>query len=122
MGKTIRVSGFPYLIAADVIKEFLESYTGKGTIVALEVKPSRQSSRPYARVQFTNIRCAEIIIELATSRLYMLFGMPRIYKKLNDSIYNFHKETPDEQWIRKTDFTSSCIGQSSGYVSSFLME
>ncbi|KAG8366468.1 hypothetical protein BUALT_Bualt17G0083100 [Buddleja alternifolia] len=214
MGKTIRVSGFPYLIAADVIKEFLESYTGKGTIVALEVKPSRQSSRPYARVQFTNIRCAEIIIELATSRLYygrsqlkawesdinivqnprsyvdemehitlnfgcqiskekflvlwkgesvsvkfgtgmkkmhfllcvnsvqyrlqlsyeniwqimlysprgqtakllqiQLFGMPRIYKKLNDSIYNFHKETPDEQWIRTTDFTSSCIGQSSG--------
>ncbi|KAG8366464.1 hypothetical protein BUALT_Bualt17G0082700 [Buddleja alternifolia] len=215
MGKTIQVSGFPYLIAADVIKEFLESHTGKGTIVALEVKPSKRGPRPYAKVQFTNSKYAEIIIELAKSRLdygtsylrawesdinivqnprsyvhemeqitlnfgcqtskekfsvlwkaesvsvkfgtgmkkmhfylcfnsieyrlqlsyeniwqivlysppgqtaklllIQLFGMPRIYKKLNDSVYSFHMETPDEQWIRTTDFTPSCIGQSSGF-------
>ncbi|KAG6426193.1 hypothetical protein SASPL_110412 [Salvia splendens] len=47
--------------------------------------------------------------------LIQLYGAPRIYKKLADSRYNYFRQTPDDQWVRTTDFTpSSCIGQSSG--------
>ncbi|KAH6798690.1 RNA-dependent RNA polymerase 1 [Perilla frutescens var. frutescens] len=216
MRKTIHVSGFPYMIAAEEIKRFLERYTGEGTVEALEVKQLKRGSRAYARVQFSSSRCAEIIIDLANTRLYygssylkafeqetnlvsngrtfmhemdgitlnfgcqvskerfsvlwkagdvsvkfgaglkkmhfhlshnsvdyrlqlsyesiwqimlynthgqsektlliQLFGAPRIYKKLNivnGSIYSFFKETPDDHWIRTTDFTPSYIGQSS---------
>ncbi|KAK4479818.1 hypothetical protein RD792_015357 [Penstemon davidsonii] len=214
MGKTLRLSGFPYLVSADAVKSFLEQHTGPGTVVALEVKPSKRGSRPYARVQFINSRCADKIIRLASTRLYygtsylkawemdidivqnprshehqmeqvtlnfgcqisedkfsvlwkgtnvsvkfgtglkkmffllscnsveyklqlsyqniwqivlysphgrsakilliQLFGAPRIYKKLSESIYSFYQETHDDQWVRTTDFTPSCIGQSSG--------
>ncbi|KAL0386113.1 UNVERIFIED_CONTAM: RNA-dependent RNA polymerase 1 [Sesamum radiatum] len=214
MGKTIQVYGFPYLIAADVVKRFLEQQTGQGTIVALEVKPSKKGPRAYARVQFTHSRYAEMIQNLASTRLYygtsylrvwesdndivhnprtyvhemeqvtlnfgcqtsrekfsvlwkaasvsvkfgtglkkmhfllchnsveyklqlsydciwqivlyhprgqmakllliQLFGAPRIYKKVNCSVYSYFSETQDDQWIRTTDFTPSCIGQASG--------
>ncbi|KAL6538783.1 multidrug resistance protein [Orobanche minor] len=214
MGKTIQVSGFPYLVPAEEVKKFLERITGQGTIIALEVKPSKRGPRPYAKVQFINARCADIIIDLAsrqlnfgssylrawqsdidimpnprtsvhemdqvtlnlgcqTSRekfsvlwkaadvsikfgtgmrkmhfflchnsaeyklqlsyeniwqivlysphgqtakllLIQLFGAPRIYKKLNQSIFSFFRDTPDDQWVRTTDFTESCVGQSSG--------
>ncbi|GER31869.1 RNA-dependent RNA polymerase [Striga asiatica] len=215
MGKTIQLSGFPYLVPADEVKNFLENFTGVGTVVALEVKPSKRSPRPYAKVQFTNSKCADIILDIASKRLnygssylrawqsesekdivtnprhfvhemeqvtlnfgcqisrerfsvlwkasgvsvkfgtgmkkmhffftynsedyrlqlsyesiwqivlysphgqtskillIQLFGAPRISKKLKDSIHSFFRETPDEQWIRTTDFTPSCIGQSS---------
>ncbi|KAL0284981.1 UNVERIFIED_CONTAM: RNA-dependent RNA polymerase 1 [Sesamum angustifolium] len=214
MGKTIQVYGFPYLIAADVVKKFLEQHTGQGTIVALEMKPSKKGPRAYARVQFTHSRYAEMIQYLASTRMYygtsylrvwesdndivhnprtymhemeqvtlnfgcqtsrekfsvlwkaasvsvkfgtglkkmhfllchnsveyklqlsyeniwqivlyhprgqtakllliQLFGAPRIYKKVNCSVYSYFSETQDDQWIRTTDFTPSCIGQSSG--------
>ncbi|KAL3823991.1 hypothetical protein ACJIZ3_020020 [Penstemon smallii] len=214
MGKTIRLSGFPYLVSADAVKSLLERHTGLGTVVALEVKPSKRGTRPYARVQFISTRCADIIIRLANTGLYygtsylkawemdidivqnprsqehqmeqvtlnlgcqisedkfsvlwkgtnvsvkfgtgmkkmffvlscnsveyklqlsyqniwqivlysphrrfakilliQLFGAPRIYKKLSESIYSFYQETHDDQWVRTTDFTPSCIGQSSG--------
>ncbi|KAL6573523.1 multidrug resistance protein [Orobanche hederae] len=214
MGKTIQVSGFPYLVPAEEVKKFLERITGQGTIIALEVKPSKRGPRPYAKVQFINARCADIIIDLASRRLnfgssylrawqsdidimpnprtsvlemdqvtlnlgcqtsrekfsvlwkaadvsikfgmgmrkmhfllchnsaeyklqlsyeniwqivlysphgqtaklllIQLFGAPRIYKKLNQSIFSFFRDTPDDQWVRTTDFTESCIGQSSG--------
>ncbi|NP_001315397.1 RNA-dependent RNA polymerase 1 [Cucumis melo] len=54
--------------------------------------------------------------------LIQLYGAPRIYKKVAPSsgqifdnpILNFFMEVPDDQWVRTTDFTSSCsIGQSS---------
>ncbi|KAL2518691.1 RNA-dependent RNA polymerase 1 [Abeliophyllum distichum] len=214
MGKTIKVFGFPNLVAAEAVKKFLEQYTGVGTVVALEVKQSKGGGRASARVQFENSIHADKIINLAETsldygnsylkasgmdidivqnpRTYMhemecvtlnfgcqisrekfsvlwkntsvsvkfgiglkiiyflfcfnsveyklqlsyeniwqivlyrprgqtakhlliqLFGAPRIYKKLNESVYSYFKETPDEQWIRTTDFTPSCIGQSSG--------
>lgn len=215
MGKTIRLSGFPYVVHAESVKSFVEEYTGKGTVVALDVKPEKQSGRACARVQFTHSRHAEVIINLARTRLYygnsylkayeldmdmipqprsylhemeyvtmnlgcqisnekflvlwqasnvnvkfgigmkkmhfffcdnsveyrlqlsyesiwqivlyhqqdqtvrlliQLFGAPRIYKNLNAaSPHCFYSQTPDDQWIRTTDFTpSSCIGQSSG--------
>ncbi|XP_022882125.1 probable RNA-dependent RNA polymerase 1 [Olea europaea var. sylvestris] len=214
MGKTIQVFGFPYLVAAEAIKTFLEQHTGHGNVVALEVKQSKGGRRAYAKVQFKNSTHADKIIYLAEKGLYygrsylkawemdidimqnprtylhemecvtlnfgcqisaekfsvlwkntnvsvkfgsgmkkmyflfslnsveyklqlsyeniwqivlycpqgqtakvlliQLFGAPRIYKKLNESVYSFFKETPDDQWIRTTDFTQSCIGQSSG--------
>ncbi|KAK6931652.1 RNA-dependent RNA polymerase, eukaryotic-type [Dillenia turbinata] len=51
-----------------------------------------------------------------------LYGAPRIYEKdvplslhyFDNPLLNYHKYTPDDQWVRTTDFTSSnCIGQSS---------
>ncbi|CAA2977995.1 probable RNA-dependent RNA polymerase 1 [Olea europaea subsp. europaea] len=214
MGKTIQVSGFPYPIAAETVKKFLEHYTGPGTVVALDVKQFKRGQRAYARVQFKNSTYADRIICLAKTRLnygtsylkawemdidimqnprmylhemecitlnfgcqisrekfsvlwkntsvsvkfgiglkkvyfffcynnveyklqlsyeniwqivlyrprgqtaklllIQLFGAPRIYKKIDESIYSYFKETPDDQWIRTTDFTPSCIGQSSG--------
>ncbi|XP_071691335.1 probable RNA-dependent RNA polymerase 1 [Rutidosis leptorrhynchoides] len=50
----------------------------------------------------------------ASYLVIQLFGAPRIYKKLENNEYNFYKETPDDQWVRTTDFTpSSSIGQAS---------
>ncbi|KAL6536899.1 hypothetical protein OROHE_012483 [Orobanche hederae] len=47
--------------------------------------------------------------------LIQLYGAPRIYKKLEDcSVYSYFQQTPDDHWVRTTDFTPSCIGQSSG--------
>ncbi|CAH9146430.1 unnamed protein product [Cuscuta epithymum] len=44
-----------------------------------------------------------------------LVAAPRIYKKIEeDTIYSFFQETPDDQWVRTTDFTQSLIGESSG--------
>ncbi|KAF5191591.1 RNA-dependent RNA polymerase, partial [Thalictrum thalictroides] len=51
-----------------------------------------------------------------------VFAAPRVFEKLSCSsggIYgdpdlNYFRDTPDDQWVRTTDFTSSsCIGQSS---------
>ncbi|KAJ0901520.1 putative RNA-directed RNA polymerase [Helianthus annuus] len=43
-----------------------------------------------------------------------LYGAPRIYRKLEDSLYNFNTELSDDQWVRAIDFTPSfAIGQSS---------
>lgn len=70
MGSTIQVFGFPYLPPAEVVKNFLEQYTGRGTVVALEVKASKGGRRAYARVQFTSSTYAEIIINKAEHSLY----------------------------------------------------
>ncbi|XAR63686.1 RNA-directed RNA polymerase [Bertholletia excelsa] len=47
-----------------------------------------------------------------------LLGAPRIYEKNEECheecVMNFYKETPDDMWVRTTDFTPSrCIGHSS---------
>ncbi|XP_047307594.1 probable RNA-dependent RNA polymerase 1 [Impatiens glandulifera] len=224
MKKTIDLTGFPYLVTAETITEFLErKYTGKGSVIALEVKkPKNVGSRVYARVQFKTVNDAEYIINLANMRqiyygtsylkafpkdidlvqnpkifeydmkdiklyfgclvskdkfsvlwgsedvmvrfgfqlrkLYFflsynsfeyklqlsyeniwqidlrrprnqllkylviqLVGAPRIYlKNKESSMYSFFKETPDEHWIRATDFTPSYnIGQSSALCLQF---
>ncbi|CAK9142330.1 unnamed protein product [Ilex paraguariensis] len=215
MGKTIQVYGFPTHVSATVVQKFLEVYTGKGTVYALEVKVSKGGFRAYAKVQFTNKKSAEDIISLANQQLWygssylkaremdsdmipkprtyvhcmeqvslhfgcqtsrenfsvlwkrtnvsvkfgiglkkmyfflshvyvgyklvlsyeniwqvelhcprgqtakflliQLYGAPRIYEQVEDSLHSYFKETPDDQWVRTTDFTQSfCIGQSSG--------
>ncbi|XP_071927361.1 probable RNA-dependent RNA polymerase 1 isoform X1 [Coffea arabica] len=213
MGKTIQVFGFPYVLAAEIVTEFLERFTGQGTVYALEVKQSKGGPRAYARVQFINDRSAEYIIALAEQclnygssylrawemdsdlvprprtyehhmeqivlnfgcqvsenrlsvlcnvpnvsvrfgigmrkmyfilhfrscdyklelsdenlwqivlhrrgqaakfLLIQLLGAPRVFQKLEESTFSYFQETPDDRWLRTTDFTSSCIGQSSG--------
>lgn len=214
MGKTIHVSGFHSLFPAELIKLFLEQYTGINTIFALQVKRGKQGSRAYARVQFTSSRYAEMLVDRAklglrfgtsclkvweqnmdivpnprayehemegvtlnfgcqisqekfsvlwkaenvsvkfgsklknmhlflchdsveyrlqlssenmwqiilynsrsqTTKLLLiqLFGAPRIHKKLDDCVHSYFMKTPEDQWVRSTDFTPSCIGQSSG--------
>ncbi|KAK6931654.1 RNA-dependent RNA polymerase, eukaryotic-type [Dillenia turbinata] len=53
---------------------------------------------------------------------FQLYGAPRIYEKdvplslhdFDSPLLNYYKYTPDDQWVRTTDFTSSnIIGQSS---------
>ncbi|XP_059283153.1 RNA-dependent RNA polymerase 1-like isoform X2 [Lycium ferocissimum] len=111
MGKTIQVFGFPYLVSAEVVKLFLEKYTGNGTVYALEVKQSKGGPRAFARVQFTNSRSADIIINLASTRLY--FGssylkawemktdivQPRTYVQQTDGItLNFGCQISDDKF------------------------
>lgn len=48
------------------------------------------------------------------SSIPQLSGAPRIFKKIDDCVYSYYVQTPDDQWVRTTDFTPSCIGQSSG--------
>ncbi|KAK9115806.1 hypothetical protein Sjap_014753 [Stephania japonica] len=58
----------------------------------------------------------------ASFLIIQVFGAPCIYQKLSfssgnildDPILNYFMDTPDDMWIRTTDFTMfSCIGQSS---------
>ncbi|GJV96678.1 probable RNA-dependent RNA polymerase 1, partial [Tanacetum coccineum] len=43
-----------------------------------------------------------------------LFGAPRIFQKVENNVFSFYREEPDDQWVRATDFTpSASIGQSS---------
>uniref|UniRef100_A0A5B7AKX8 RNA-dependent RNA polymerase n=1 Tax=Davidia involucrata TaxID=16924 RepID=A0A5B7AKX8_DAVIN len=209
--KTIRVYGFPYPVSAEAVKGFLELYTGKGTVYALEIWQSGKG-RACAKVQFTTAEGAQSVIKVKRRLRYgssylkahaiksdiirkpkayvhemesitlhfgcqisrekfsvlwsrknvsvkfgfelrkmyfflsyrsvgyklqlsyeniwqielyrprgqttkflliQLLGAPRIYEKLEDSL-SFFKETPNDQWLRATDFTPSCrIGQSS---------
>ncbi|KAK7308650.1 hypothetical protein VNO77_42270 [Canavalia gladiata] len=60
--------------------------------------------------------------ETANYLLIQLLGAPRVFENdiptsanvYEDPLFNFCKDTPDEQWIRAIDFTDfSCIGQSS---------
>ncbi|KAL5721911.1 RNA-directed RNA polymerase [Ranunculus cassubicifolius] len=223
MSRTIQVSGFPFYVTSQVVKDFLEGYTGTGSIYALKIRDSKgkgPNPRVFAVVQFTTTKGAEIIssssnlkygssylkvrnmerdivpkprvtmlslnvttlhfgCQVSSERFKVLWGRanvevnfgfglrkveillshydvdyklefsyesiwqiqlrdpwnlkskylilqviaaPRIYEKLQYSsgdVYgnpdlNYFRDTPDDQWIRSTDFTtSSCIGQSS---------
>ncbi|KAJ4959640.1 hypothetical protein NE237_019550 [Protea cynaroides] len=74
MGKTIQLSGFPLTVTAEAVKEFLERYTGNGTVYALKIRPQNprtgRRTFAFAIVQFTTARCAEIITSLVNRRLY----------------------------------------------------
>ncbi|TXG57065.1 hypothetical protein EZV62_018378 [Acer yangbiense] len=72
MGKTIRVFGFPGSVTSEVVKKFLESYTGEGTVYAIKVRQARAKRegvpKAYAIVQFTANENAELIMSLASSQ------------------------------------------------------
>ncbi|GMP93116.1 hypothetical protein CsSME_00043083 [Camellia sinensis var. sinensis] len=69
MGKTIDLAGFPCLVSEETVKELVEQYTGTGTVYLVQVKePRKKESRVYARVQFTTVENADLIISLADER------------------------------------------------------
>lgn len=71
MGKTVNLSGFPSSASAEAVKDFLEQYTGEGTVFAIKVRQFKSGvRRSNAIVQFTTNRGAEYIISLASQRLY----------------------------------------------------
>ncbi|KAJ9135705.1 hypothetical protein P3X46_032857 [Hevea brasiliensis] len=82
MSKTISLYGFPYVEDPKDIKDFLEEYTGEGTVYAVYVAlPKSSSLRTYAKVQFTGIEAAEIIKSLADYYL----GYGNSYLKARDA-------------------------------------
>lgn len=75
MGKTIQVYGFPSGVTAQVVKDFLESETGEGTVYAIKVRlPNNGARRSYAIVQFTTTESADLIISLASRRERLWYG------------------------------------------------
>ncbi|KAL6529296.1 multidrug resistance protein [Orobanche gracilis] len=80
--------------------------------VCLILKKFRHSGALVGSVSATGY-VASAMLE-CLSLILQLFGAPRIYKKLDQSIFSFFRDTPDDQWVRTTDFTESCVGQSSG--------
>lgn len=70
MGKTINISGFPSHVSAASVKDFLEGFTGEGTVYAVKVRKCKTGSRLYAIVQFLTTANAERIISLATPRMW----------------------------------------------------
>ncbi|XP_004297427.1 PREDICTED: probable RNA-dependent RNA polymerase 1 [Fragaria vesca subsp. vesca] len=69
MVKTVSLFGFPTVESSEAVTKFLEEYTGKGTVLSVNVlPPKRRGSRSSARVQFTTAECAEIILALADDK------------------------------------------------------
>ncbi|KAL5553263.1 hypothetical protein UlMin_040664, partial [Ulmus minor] len=65
MGKTIQLYGFASLVSEKAVKEFLESYTGEGTVCDVEVEQHKLGTRGKAKVQFRDDESAETILALA---------------------------------------------------------
>ncbi|XP_043704238.1 probable RNA-dependent RNA polymerase 1 [Telopea speciosissima] len=78
MGKTIQISGFPTDVTAEAVKEFLERYTGNGTVYALKIRiqnpRSNRRNFAFATVQFTTAGSAEIITSLVNRPLQLYYG------------------------------------------------
>ncbi|XVE74532.1 hypothetical protein DITRI_Ditri12bG0024400 [Diplodiscus trichospermus] len=69
MGKTIKLYGFASAVSVNEVTEFLEEYTGKGSVEAVRVgQPKKDGSRAHARVQFKNIEDVERILFWTDSR------------------------------------------------------
>ncbi|XVE74531.1 hypothetical protein DITRI_Ditri12bG0024300 [Diplodiscus trichospermus] len=63
MGKTIKLYGFASVVSVKEVTEFLEDYTGKGSVEAVRVGQSKkEGSRAHANVQFRNIEDVERIL------------------------------------------------------------
>ncbi|XP_021821147.1 probable RNA-dependent RNA polymerase 1 [Prunus avium] len=69
MVKTIQLYGFSSSESPAAVTEFLEAYTGKGSVHAIKFLPPKDgNSRTLAIVQFTDAKFAGIIIPLADAR------------------------------------------------------
>ncbi|XVF85601.1 hypothetical protein PTKIN_Ptkin17bG0130100 [Pterospermum kingtungense] len=63
MGKTIKLYGFASAVSEKEVAEFLEEYTGKGSIEAVKVgKSKKEGSRADAKVQFETAEDAERVL------------------------------------------------------------
>ncbi|KAB2036355.1 hypothetical protein ES319_D04G219500v1 [Gossypium barbadense] len=67
MSKTIKLSGFASAITVDEVKQFLESYTGEGTVETVKVS-HEEGSRSFAKVQFKNLEDVESILSWTSSQ------------------------------------------------------
>ncbi|CAL8995204.1 unnamed protein product [Prunus brigantina] len=69
MVKTVQLYGFSSSESPAAVTEFLEAYTGKGTVHSIKFLPPKDgNSRTLAIVQFTDAKFAGIIIPLAYAR------------------------------------------------------
>lgn len=63
MGKTIKVFGFASAVSAEEVKEFLEEYTGEGSVEVVRPGQSKKDgSRAHAKVQFKTVEDAERVL------------------------------------------------------------
>ncbi|KAG6509953.1 probable RNA-dependent RNA polymerase 1 [Zingiber officinale] len=68
--KTFRISGFPRCVTASEVTTFLEKYTFAESIVALKLRPSK-NSRAFAIVQFSkNEDARDLILMIQQRKLY----------------------------------------------------
>ena len=65
---TIQLHGFSSLEHPEDVMEFVEEFTGEGTVYAVEVGRSKNDSRAFAEVQFTNTISAETIMAMAAKK------------------------------------------------------
>ncbi|GLT96775.1 hypothetical protein SLE2022_143750 [Rubroshorea leprosula] len=69
MGKTIQVNGFPRGVYAEIVKAFLERYTGEGTVYAIKIRQGKNGGRfAFAIVQFQTARDAELILSMTNQK------------------------------------------------------
>lgn len=79
-GKTVCINGFPVYGTASLIKEFLESEIGEGTIYALKFrKPKKPSPCAFVIVQFTENRFADKLIHLARGHSFYYGSIGTFY-------------------------------------------
>ncbi|RZC80987.1 hypothetical protein C5167_043569 [Papaver somniferum] len=77
MGRTIHIYGFPSYVTAELIKDFLEDYTGKGSVYALQVtipKNKGPNPRAYADIQFTTTQNADYMSLLINQPQRLSYG------------------------------------------------
>ncbi|KAI3946193.1 hypothetical protein MKW98_008786 [Papaver atlanticum] len=91
MGKTIHIYGFPSYVTAELIKDFLENYTSKGTVYALQVtipKNKGPNPRAFADIQFTSSQNAEYMSLLINrpQRLYFGNSYLKVFQRDRDII------------------------------------
>ncbi|KAI3914603.1 hypothetical protein MKW92_017863 [Papaver armeniacum] len=91
MGRTIHIYGFPAYATAELIKDFLEDHTGKGTVYALQVtipKNKGPNPRAYADIQFTTTQKADYMSLLINrpQRLYYGTSYLKVFDRDRDII------------------------------------
>ncbi|GMJ03735.1 RNA-dependent RNA polymerase 1 [Hibiscus trionum] len=67
MGKTIKLFGFASAVTMEEVKQFLENYTGEGSVQAVKVG-QREGGRAHAKVQFKNDEDVDRILSWTASR------------------------------------------------------
>ncbi|TYH01153.1 hypothetical protein ES288_A09G034100v1 [Gossypium darwinii] len=67
MSKTIKLYGFASAVTVDEVTQFLENYTGEGTVETAKVS-HKEGSRSFAKVQFKNLEDVERILSWTTSQ------------------------------------------------------
>lgn len=77
MSKTIQVFGFPRNASVDLVKSYVESYTGDGTVYACKVRETKSRNgalSAYALIQFNDEGTAKSVLYLANSKSIRYIG------------------------------------------------